>query len=74
MATPERRRLGLRVVLLGAAGLLLAGAFALFATAPRPEVVEPTGARPMRVDTLQVQAEAVPAAGSSPWVPRSWIA
>jgi membrane fusion protein (multidrug efflux system) len=59
MATPERRRLGLRVVLLGAAGLLLAGAFALFATAPRPEVVEPTGARPMRVDTLQVQAEAV---------------
>ncbi len=59
MATSERRRPGLRVMLLGAAGLLLAGAFALFATAPSPELVEPTGAPPIRVDTLQVQAEAV---------------
>jgi membrane fusion protein (multidrug efflux system) len=46
-------------MLLGAAGLLLAGAFALFATAPRPEVVEPKGAPPLRVDTLRVAAEAV---------------
>ncbi len=56
MATAERGRLGLRAIMLGAAALLLAGAFALFGTAPRPEPPEAVGTPPLRVEVHTVEA------------------